>query len=47
MGEIINTRNGLEAVEACRNNPDIDLVFMDIQMPIMDGHEAARDTKIQ
>jgi PAS domain S-box-containing protein len=39
--EIITAKNGLEAVQACRENPDIDLVFMDIQMPIMDGYEAA------
>lgn len=31
---------GVEAVEACRNNPDIDLILMDIKMPEMDGYEA-------
>jgi PAS domain S-box-containing protein len=38
--EIISVRTGKEAVEACLNNPDIDLVLMDILMPEMDGHEA-------
>ena len=43
--EILYAENGVDAVEICRNNPDIDLVLMDIQMPIMFGYEAA--TKIR
>jgi len=38
--EIFKAKSGLEAVEICRNNPDIDLVLMDIEMPYMDGYEA-------
>ena len=40
--EIISVRTGIEAIEACQNNPDIDLVLMDIQMPEMGGYEATR-----
>ena len=40
--EIINVQNGTEAVDACRKNPDIDLILMDIRMPKMDGYEATR-----
>jgi len=39
---IFKARNGIEAVEICRNNTDIDLVLMDIKMPEMDGYEATR-----
>src|SRR5665648_47739 len=40
--KILKAKTGIEAVEACRNNPDIDLIFMDIKMPEMDGYEATR-----
>ncbi|HEY5123111.1 MAG TPA: ATP-binding protein, partial [Ignavibacteria bacterium] len=40
--EVLHTITGVEAVDACRNNPDLDLVLMDIRMPLMDGNEATR-----
>jgi PAS domain S-box-containing protein len=40
--EILRARTGTEALESCRQNPDIDLVLMDIRMPEMGGYEATR-----
>lgn len=36
----IRAVNGKIAVDICKENPAIDLVFMDIKMPIMNGFEA-------
>jgi len=43
--QVISAKNGLEAVEICRANPSIDLVLMDIKMPVMDGCEATKQIR--
>ncbi len=43
--EILKARTGIEAVEICRNNPDIDLILMDIQMPVLDGYKATHQIR--
>lgn len=40
--KLLLAKNGQEAVDLCHNYPEIDLVFMDIKMPIINGIEAAR-----
>ena len=43
--EIIRVSTGIEAIEACRKNPDIDLVMMDINLPEMGGYEATNEIR--
>jgi len=43
--EVLIARNGLEAVETYLNNPDTDLILMDIKMAGMDGYEATRQIR--
>ncbi len=40
--EIIFADSGKDAVSAVENNPDIDLILMDVYMHNMDGFEATR-----
>jgi len=43
--EILKARTGSQAVEICRNNPDLDLILMDIKMPEMDGYTATQQIR--
>ncbi len=43
--KLIWAKNGLEAVDIVKNQPGIDLILMDINMPKMDGIEATRIIK--
>ena len=44
--KIIRVKNGKEAINECKSNSNIDIVLMDIKMPIMDGIEATSQIKI-
>jgi PAS domain S-box-containing protein len=43
--EVLRVSTGAEAIEICRNNPDIDLILMDIQMPEMDGYKTTQQIR--
>ena len=44
--KLLHAKNGKEACDMCSNNNSINLILMDIKMPVMNGHEAARKIKI-
>ncbi len=44
--QVSEARNGMEAVELCRKNPQAyDLIVMDVMMPELDGFSAAAEIK--
>lgn len=43
--DVVVGKNGKEALEQLKKNPDIDLVLMDIMMPVMDGFEAMAEIR--
>lgn len=40
--ELLFAKNGIEAIAAFKNTPNISLILMDMEMPVMDGYTAAR-----
>jgi CheY-like chemotaxis protein len=45
--EILFANNGKEAIDVCISNPHVDIVLMDIQMPVMNGLEATCEIRKQ
>lgn len=43
---VIQTTNGQEAVDICRDNNEIDIILMDIRMPILNGYEACKEIRL-
>lgn len=39
---VLNAEDGLQAIQIVNDNPDLALVLMDIQLPVMDGFQAAK-----
>jgi signal transduction histidine kinase/ABC-type uncharacterized transport system substrate-binding protein/ActR/RegA family two-component response regulator len=44
---LIHAKNGVEAIEFCQKNEKIDIVLMDIKMPLINGYEATKKIKSQ
>ncbi len=43
--EVLEAENGKVAVETVKNNSDIDLILMDIMMPVMNGYDAMKEIR--
>lgn len=43
--DVIRASDGAEAVELCKKNKNINLVLMDVKLPVMDGFEATKQIK--
>ena len=43
---ILHAKNGKQAIEICENNSTIDILLMDLKMPVLNGFEAVKKIRI-
>ncbi len=43
--DVVTVENGLEAIKLLENDNNFDFIFLDIQMPVMDGIQALEKIK--
>ncbi|MGD2034445.1 MAG: response regulator [Bacteroidales bacterium] len=43
--KLLSAKNGQSAIDICKSDPKIDLVLMDVQLPILSGKEAMKQIK--
>jgi CheY-like chemotaxis protein len=42
---VITAENGQEAIDICSHSNELDLVLMDLKMPVMDGYHAMKEIR--
>jgi PAS domain S-box-containing protein len=42
---ILHAENGMDAIEMVKNHPELHIILMDIQLPVMNGYDATREIK--
>lgn len=45
--KLLHAANGQEAIDLCNKNQDIDLILLDIRMPLLNGIDAAKEIRIK
>jgi CheY-like chemotaxis protein len=43
--KLLSAYNGQDAVDLCKQHKEIDLILMDVQLPVMNGREAMKEIK--
>lgn len=43
--EVLRAVNGKQTIEIFKENPEINLILMDLKMPVLDGYDATREIK--
>jgi PAS domain S-box-containing protein len=43
---VLWAKNGVEVIDICKTDPSVNLILMDIKMPLLNGYEATRQIKM-